>query len=63
MQKAKCAHMLYATMTFIHLQSFLHILSYDTVVSVIGSMDFLETFSEIKLLVAIVTMTSSIVFA
>ena len=54
--------MLYVTMTFIHLQSFLRIPSYVRVVSVIRSMDFLETFSEIKLLVAMVTMTLSIVF-
>ena len=33
MQKANCTHMLYATMTLIHLQSFLHILSYLRVAS------------------------------
>ena len=65
MQKANHAHMLYASaMTiFIHLQSFLHILSYLRVASVISSMVFSETFSEIELLVAMVTMTSSIAFA
>ena len=59
MQKANCAHVLYAMMTFIPLQCFLYILSYLGVASVISSMEF----SEIKLLVAMVTMTSSIVFA
>ena len=49
MQKAYRADMLYAMMTFMHLQSFLHILSYLTVASVISSMEFSETFSEIKL--------------
>ena len=63
MQKANRAHMLYAMMTFIQLQSFLYILSYLGVASVISSMEFSETFYEIKLLVAMVTMTSSIVFA
>ena len=61
MQKANRAHMLYAMMTFIQLQSFLYILSYLRVASVISSMEFSETFYEIKLLVAMVTMTSSIV--
>ena len=55
--------MLYAMMTFIQLLSFLYILSYLGVASVISSMEFSETFYEIKLLVAMVTMTSSIVFA
>ena len=63
MQKANRAHMLYAMMTFIQLQSFLYILSYLGVASVIGSMEFSETFYEIKLLVAMVTMMSFIVFA
>ena len=63
MQKANRAHMLYAMMTFIQLQSFLYILSYLGVASVISSMEFSETFYEIKLLVAMVTMTSYIVFA
>ena len=49
MQKANHADILYAMMTFIHLQSFLHILSYLTVASAISSMEFSETFSEIKL--------------
>ena len=51
--------MLYVMMTFIHLQSFLYILR---VASVISSMEFSKTFSKIKLLVAMLTMTSSIVF-
>ena len=59
MQKAYRAHVLHVKMTFIHLQSFLHILSYLTVASVISSMEFPKTFSEMKLLVM---MTSSIVF-
>ena len=63
MQKANRAYMLYAMMTFIQLQSFLYILSYLGVASVISSMEFSEKFHEIKLLVAMVTMTSSIVFA
>ena len=54
--------MLYVMMTFIHLQSFLYILSYLRVASVISSMEFSKTFSKIKLLVAMLTMTSSIVF-
>ena len=63
MQKANRAHMLYAMMTFIQLQSFLYILFYLGVASVIGSMEFSETFYEMKLLVAMVTMMSFIVFA
>ena len=50
MQKANRAHMLYAMMTFIHLQNFLHILFYLRVASVISSMEFSETFSEIKII-------------
>ena len=63
MQKANRAHMLYAMMTFIHLQNFLHILFYLRVASVISLMEFSETFLKLKLSVAMVTMTSSIAFA
>ena len=59
MQKANRAHILHAKMTFIHLQSFLHILR---VASEISSMEFPKTFSDMKLLVAMVMMTSSIAF-
>ena len=55
----------YATMNFIHVKSFAY-LFYLNIASVVSSMEFpgfSEAFSEIKLLVTMVTMISLIVFA
>ena len=57
---------MYAMMNFIHVKSFTYILFYLDVASVVSSMEFpgfVEIFSEIKLLVAMVIMMSFIVFA
>ena len=67
MQKANRAHVLYATTfirTFLQILSYLRVASVNLrVASVISSMEFSETFSEIKLLVAMVMMMSFIAFA
>ena len=66
MQKANRAHMLVCKDEFYTWCEFLLILFYLNAASVVSSMEFpgfSEIFSEIKLLVAMVTMMSFIVFS